>query len=221
MSILIYDDNEENLKVMESSLQSLGYDITTSTNVIESISILESNNKDINMVITKNDIDLFSFKDYLYIIRKLNKDIRVVVMTNSDSANDELESIDLCVDDYIKRPVASSVVKKRVENILHEERDNHIIFLKRDLVTIDTLNHDVRKAGEVVELTMKEYKIFVYLMRHCNSTVSREELFESVWHQKFNSYKARAIDVHVHNLRTKLKLLSLYSIRGVGYRIEN
>lgn len=180
MSILIYDDNEENLKVMENSLQSVGYNIQTSTDIIESIKMVEDSSN-IDMLITKFDISYFSLRDYLYILRKLNKDIRIVVLSSSDSSLDEIESIELCVDEYIKKPISTAVFQKRVERVLEKKNRDSFYLIKRDFVTIDTKNYVVRKYDQVKHLSMKEYKILLYLTRNANIVVSRKEIYEYVW----------------------------------------
>lgn len=221
MSILIYDDNEENLKIMETSLSHVGYDVKTSSDIIESIKIIESNSEKIDLVITKYNLELFSLSDYLYILRKLNKDIRVVVVSSSNNTNEELEIIDLCVDDYLKKPISTKVLQKRVEKVLNNDLKNDLYFLKRDLVYIDIYNHSVTKCGELISLSMKEFMILLYLVRNSNSVVSRKELYEKIWNKEFDNRKSRVIDVHISNLRTKLDLECLYSVRGIGYKIEN
>lgn len=221
MSILIYDDNKENLKVMENTLTNVGYEVETSSDIIESIKMIESHSNEINLIITKFNISHFSLKDYLYIIRKLNKNIRIVVVSSSNDFKDELESIELNVDEYIKKPISTAVLKKRVEKLLVENEREGILFIKRDLVMIDTINHIVKKEGKVVNLSMTEYKILLYLVRNSNYVVSRSELYEKLWGLSYSNVKARTIDVHISNIRGKLDLVSLFSIRGVGYKIEN
>lgn len=221
MSILIYDDNEENLKIMETSLQHVGYDVKTSSDVIESIKIIEKNCNEIDLVITKYNLSIFSLSDYLYILRKLNKDIRVVVLSSTNNSSEELETIELCVDDYIKKPVSTKVLQKRVEKVLNVTDKNDLYFLKRDLVYIDIYNHNVTRNGEIIHLSMIEYKILLYLVRNSNNVISREELYEKVWNKSFDDKKSRVVDVHISNLRTKLDLECLYSVRGIGYKIEN
>ncbi|MFV0498768.1 MAG: response regulator transcription factor [Bacilli bacterium] len=221
MSILIYDDNKTNLKIMENTLQNAGYEVESSNDVIESIKLLEKNSDNIDLIITNYAINKFTLRDYLYIIRKLNKDIRVVVVSNSYDSKDELESIELCVDEYIKKPISTTILQKRVEMLYDSQNKEGHFFIKRDLITIDTINHIVKKRDKIVELSMTEYKILVNLVRNSNYIVSRKELYEKVWSLKYDQVKVRTVDVHISNLRAKLNLNCLYSVRGIGYRIEN
>ncbi len=220
MSILIYDDNEENLKIMEYSLNSVGYDVKISSNIIESIKIVE-NNSNIDLLITKFDISYFSLKDYLYILRRLNKDIRIVVLSNSNDYEDEVESINLCVDEYIKKPVSTIVLQKRIERILHHKNTANIYFIKGDFITIDANTNIIKKFDKVVNLSMKEYKILILLAQKINSVVSRKEIYEAVWGTDYNCKKARVIDVHISNIKSKLSMAKLYSVRGIGYKLDN
>lgn len=221
MSILIYDDNEENLRVMEGSLSSVGYETLTSSNIIESIKMVEKNSKEIDLIITKFDLLQFTLRDYLYILRKLNRDIRVVVLSSSNNAKDELESIDLCVDEYIRKPISTAVLQKRIEKVLDLKKDKYLLHIKSDFVVVDTTSHTITKAGEIIELSMKEYQLLVYLIHHSNCIVSRGELYEAIWKRTYDDQKARTIDVHISNLRGKLELTSLYSVRGQGYKLDN
>ncbi len=222
VSILIYDDNIENLQIMEKTLGNAGYDVITSTDVIESIRRIEKNHNDIELLITKYDVEPFGLKDYLHILRKLNKDIKVVVLASSNDHKDELLSIELDVDEYIKKPVVSTVFAKKLEKVLnYNSTFNDNLFIKRDMIEIDILRGLVFKNSEQVSLTLKEYQILVYLVKKSNNVVSREELYTSIWGNNKSSTNFRTIDVHISNLRQKLDLISLISIRGEGYRLEN
>ncbi len=221
MSILIYDDNEENLRVMEGTLSSAGYDIETSSNIIDSIRIVEENSKNIDLIVTNFDILQFSLKDYLYILRKLNRNISVVVLSSSSDYKDEIESIDLCVDEYIKKPVPAAVLQKRVVKLLESKGNENSLYIKSDGIIVDTTSHVITKNGEIKHISMKEYQILIFLIRNSNRILSREEIYEKVWFDKYTREKARTVDVHICNIIGKLDITCLISIRGKGYKLED
>lgn len=222
MSIMIYDDDVETLKVMEKTLESAGYEVVTSSDVIESVKIVEDSRDNIEVIVTKFDIDYFGITDYLYVLRKFNKDLKIVVIASTSNYNDELLSMDLNVDEYIKKPIATSVFAKRIERLLrHKSPVEEVLNIKRDLVEINLINGSVKNKDGLVHLSQKEYQVLVYLARRFNNVISREELYKNIWICNVDSSNYRTIDVHISNIRRKLGLNSLVSIRNMGYKIEN
>ncbi|WP_026460978.1 winged helix-turn-helix domain-containing protein [Schaalia suimastitidis] len=90
-------------------------------------------------------------------------------------------------------------------------------------VDLDLDNHVVRIGGKVVALCNKEYELLTHLAARCDRAVSREELFETVWHGSgLSADNSRTVDAHIRRLRAKLATPDLIStVRGQGYRFNS
>ncbi|MBT8203074.1 MAG: winged helix-turn-helix domain-containing protein, partial [Acidimicrobiia bacterium] len=85
---------------------------------------------------------------------------------------------------------------------------------------IDMARREVRRHGDVIELTAREFDLLRHLVRHIGAAVSRQDLFERVWEQEFMG-RSRTVDAHVAAVRKKLPDLSITTLRGIGYRLES
>ena len=93
--------------------------------------------------------------------------------------------------------------------------------MKAGDLEIDTKKHEVTAAGEVVNLTLKEYELLKRLMKNPNIVMTRDCLLEDIWGYDFDG-ETRTVDVHVRTLRQKLGTCGemIESVRGVGYRMR-
>ena len=85
---------------------------------------------------------------------------------------------------------------------------------------IDTLSRTVKKNGRLVELTAKEYDLFLVFLRNRNIALYRERIYEEVWGGEYDP-DSRTVDIHVQRLKRKMGLEDyIISVRGIGYRFE-
>lgn len=220
-TILIYDEDVENIKVMESRLVSEGYEVRACTNVVDSLRYIENTNNQVEMLITNYNVSSFTLKDYLSVVRKFCSNISIIVMSSSDSVEEEYDSLTLNVDEFINKDTPASITLKRIKRV-YEYRDKHSdkITLKRERIVINLASHQVTLDGKIISLTIKEYQLLTYMIRRKNRVVTREMILLEVWGQEGNYTNLRLIDVNISNLRKKLKLRCLSSVRGIGYRLE-
>ncbi len=220
-TILIYDKNIENLKVMEQKLEYEGYNVKACANVDESLLYVEENNNSISMLITNYSVESFSLNDYVQIIRRLCSDISIVVVSNSSNVSEEIRSLNLNVDEYIRKPILTSAFIKRIERVKNS-RYNFIskVFMEKQGVEVDLVNNHVYLHGQRVSVTQKEYQIISYMVRHKNRAISRKELVLEVWGENNNISSLRTVDVTISNIRKNLGLTNLVTVRGIGYKLE-
>ncbi|HDZ72458.1 MAG TPA: response regulator transcription factor [Aurantimonas coralicida] len=124
-------------------------------------------------------------------------------------------------DDYLAKPFAFSELLARVE-VLGRRRggkDVETSYRVGDL-ELDRLSHEVRRAGKVVVLQPREFRLLEYLMKHANQVVTRTMLLENVWDYHFDP-QTNVIDVHISRLRSKIERdfdsPLLHTVRGSGY----
>ncbi|PHQ36875.1 response regulator transcription factor [Rhodopirellula bahusiensis] len=147
----------------------------------------------------------------------------VLILTARDSVDDRVRGLDLGADDYLVKPFAHLELLARVRALLRRSRPNQSAELKCNDVHIDVMARRVSRNGVEIELSVREYELLEYLMRHKNSNVTRQMLSIDIWKEP-GGIMTNAIDVCVNSLRKKIELPGtsplILTIRGVGYTIR-
>ena len=147
----------------------------------------------------------------------------VLVLTAQDAVDAKVQTLRAGADDYVTKPFAFEELLARVEALARRPRTIASTVLK---VADLALNHDtreVRRAGDAIELTPKEYAVLEYLMRHTGKVMSRTLITEYAWGYHFDP-GTNIVDVVINHLRKKVdsrhekKLIS--TVRGVGYVVK-
>lgn len=163
--------------------------------------------------------------DGLELLRKLKnsaktKDIPVIMVTAKGAEYDKVIGLDSGADDYVTKPFGMMELVSRIKAVLR--RSGRVVdqeLLSVGSVTVDVKKHEVKVAGEVVTLTLKEFELLERLMRNQNIVLTRDQLLEDIWGYDFDG-ETRTVDVHVRTLRQKLGAGGdmIQTVRGVGYR---
>ena len=164
----------------------------------------------------------------LEVVRRLRqvKQTPVIIMTARDSVMDRVVGLDQGADDYVVKPFEIEEILARLRALFRrlqmEEQSRNVKQTKveyRDLV-IEVENRVVRRAGEVIDLTKKEYELLLLLMENIDIVLSREILLKKVWGYK-NEVETNVIDVYVRYIRNKIDLPGresyIQTVRGTGY----
>ena len=168
-------------------------------------------------------------EDGIEILKKLKsssrtREIPVIMVTAKGAEYDKVKGLDLGADDYVTKPFGMMELVSRVKAVLRRSekaaRDQKNILASGD-IEIDTQKHEVTAAGEVVNLTLKEYELLKRLMENQNVVMTRDRLLEDIWGYDFDG-ETRTVDVHVRTLRQKLGVCGdkIETVRGVGYRMS-
>ena len=168
-------------------------------------------------------------EDGIEILKKLKsssrtREIPVIMVTAKGAEYDKVKGLDLGADDYVTKPFGMMELVSRVKAVLRRSekaaRDQENILASGD-IEIDTQKHEVTAAGEVVNLTLKEYELLKRLMENQNVVMTRDRLLEDIWGYDFDG-ETRTVDVHVRTLRQKLGSCGdkIETVRGVGYRMS-
>lgn len=168
-------------------------------------------------------------EDGLSLLRKMKssaktKDIPVIMVTAKGAEYDKVKGLDLGADDYVTKPFGMMELVSRIKAVLR--RSGNAVRETEDMITmgeleINTKKHEVTVAGEVVNLTLKEYELLKRLMKNPNIVMTRDCLLEDIWGYDFGG-ETRTVDVHVRTLRQKLGNCGdkIETVRGVGYRMS-
>ena len=145
------------------------------------------------------------------------------MLTARDRIPDRVAGLDAGADDYLVKPFAFDELLARLRALLRRARPMEAEQLQFADLTLDTLTRDVRRAGQSLDLTTKEYELLEFLLRHPRQVLSRDTIFERVWGSDFLG-GSNVIDVHVMRLREKLEAGGqprlIQTVRGAGYSLR-
>ena len=165
--------------------------------------------------------------DGVQVIRRLRAaDVRVPVLmlTARDQVEDRVEGLDAGADDYLPKPFAFPEFLARVRALLRRppERDEEGVLAAGDVV-LDPSRHEVRRAGERVDLTAKEFALLATLMQRPGQVFTRSVLLDTVWGGTTGAY-TNVVDLYVHYLRRKLDAgqepSRIRTVHGAGYTFQ-
>lgn len=142
----------------------------------------------------------------------------VIFISAKETVEDRVKGIKMGADDYIVKPFDISEVLARAEMVLRRYgKGSNLLKFKNIEVNQDTM--EVRKAGEKIMLTPKEYELLVFLIQNKNNLLFREDLFEQVWETEYVG-NSRTLDLHIQRLRKKLDLKNeIKTVFKMGYKL--
>jgi two-component system OmpR family response regulator len=154
-------------------------------------------------------------------LRTIGIDTPVLILSALSAVDERVRGLRAGGDDYLTKPFEFIELTARLEVLARRQtgpaRETALHFAD---LQIDLLTRDIRRAGRVVELLPREYKLLEYLMRHPGRVVTRTMLFEEVWGYHYDP-QTNVIDVHIGRLRRKLEEGGLpqliHTVRGSGY----
>ena len=221
--ILIIEDEKNLSRFVELELQHEGYETTVCSDGRSGLQTAIDESWDAILL----DLMLPEMNG-LEVVRRLRqvKQTPVIIMTARDSVMDRVVGLDQGADDYVVKPFEIEEILARLRALFRrlqmEEQSRNVKQTKveyRDLV-IEVENRVVRRAGEVIDLTKKEYELLLLLMENIDIVLSREILLKKVWGYK-NEVETNVIDVYVRYIRNKIDLPGresyIQTVRGTGY----
>jgi two-component system copper resistance phosphate regulon response regulator CusR len=161
--------------------------------------------------------------DVLHSLRAKGFERPVLVLTAQDAVDAKVATLRAGADDYVTKPFAFEELLARVEALARRPRALASPVLHVGDLEIDQATREVRRAGETIELTPKEYTVLEYLARHAGRVMSRTLITEYAWGYHFDP-GTNIVDVVINHLRKKVdakhprKLIS--TVRGVGYVLK-
>ncbi len=221
-TVLVVEDDENILQLLSAYLESAGYMVTTAADGAAGLREALHERFDICvldvMLPNKSGIEIASA------LRGSDRDIPILFLTALGNETDVLSGFEAGADDYMVKPFSPRELLVRIAAILkrfrtkgsHDDPSVHC-----GPIELDDAQAICRVRGQPVELTPHEYKILRQLMRRPNRIYERQALIASIYGNQ-HAVSPKAIDVHVHHLRTKLGSEAggmIQTVRGFGYKL--
>ncbi len=214
--ILIVEDDNGISDALALNMQFVGYDYMIFADGKEAAEYLHKDHAfDLALLdIMLPGIDGFELLDYM------NKYlIPAIYMTAKTDSASEIKGLRDGAEDYIVKPFEMVTLLVRIEKVLKRTGKLNMVYRVKD-VEVNSENHVVKKAGEIIELQPMEFDVLLMLLKNKNMTISREQLLTEVWGYDFVG-ETRVVDVKISNLRKKLDFgEQIKSIPKLGYRLE-
>lgn len=216
--ILIVEDDLSIQALLHDFLQEAGYEITLASDGVEAISLYSANTFDLVLLdIMLPKIDGYSVCE---VIRK-QSNIPIVMLTALDGEAEQIKGFDLMIDDYITKPFSMPILLRKIAAVLRRTstQDIEIETLQYKNITLNFPAYKAYVDGGDIDLTPREFEVLRELLGHQGRILTRENLINLLW--KYDFYgDERIIDTHIKNLRKKMDIDLIKTVRGVGYRID-
>lgn len=219
--ILIIEDEEDIAEFVALELQHEGYETTIVSNGRDGMDMAMQ--ADWGLILLDIMLPGISGMEICRRIRSAN-DVPIIMVSARHSVPDRVAGLDCGADDYISKPFAVEELLARIRVLLRrrisEPRDELIVVGDTEL-NIST--HEVKRDGQSIYLTAREFSLLEAFMRNKNHVLTREQLLENVWGYDFTG-ETNVVDVYVRYLRSKIDVpfgtQMLQTVRGVGYILK-
>lgn len=213
--ILIVEDEKSINRLIKINLSDAGYSCLCAFDGKEAIELIDHNHFDLILLdIMLPEINGYELMEY---IRPL--EIPVIFLTAKSDVKDRVKGLKLGAEDYIVKPFEIIELVARVETVLRRFHKTETLLNVYD-ITIDTLSRIVKREGQVINLTVKEYDLLLLFIQNKNIALFRDRIYEAVWGEYYMG-DSRTVDLHVQRMRKKLGLEDkIVSVYKVGYRLE-
>jgi len=154
-------------------------------------------------------------------LRATGNEIPVLVLSALSAVDERVRGLKAGGDDYLTKPFEFLELTARLDVLVRRRTvPQRETMLRVGNLEMDLLVRTVKRAGQIIELLPREYKLLEYLMRHAGQIVTRTMIFEEVWHYLYDE-PTNVIDVHIGKLRRKIELPGteplIHTVRGSGY----
>ena len=225
--MLVVDDEPYIADLLATGLKFVGFDVRTAGSGNQALAVAEEFQPNLLVLdVMLPDLDGFE------VCRRLREDGRrvgVVFLTARDASEDKITGLTLGGDDYVTKPFSLEEVVARVRAVLRRtaalasEGDatdtGRITFADLEL---DEDVHEVRRAGEVIDLSPTEFALLRYLMANSGRVLSKAQILDHVWQYDFNG-DSGIVESYISYLRKKIDRFDpplIHTLRGVGYSLR-
>ena len=218
-NILIVEDDMDIQELLREFLKEAGYEVTSASDGIEAMDMFAKNKYDLILLdIMLPKIDGFGVCE---LVRKQSQ-VPIIMLTALGGEEEQIRGLDLQVDDYITKPFSVPILIRKIAAVLRRssqtQEEGHETIACRNL-SLDLDNYTATVDGIAYELTQREFEVLRELLTHQGRIMTRRNLLDKLWRYDFYGDE-RVVDTHIKNLRKKLGIEFIQTVRGVGYKID-
>src|SRR5699024_981147 len=221
--LLVVDDEPNIRELLSTSLRFAGFDVIAAANGREALEAAETQNPDLAVLdVMLPDMDGFTVTRKL---RPTGRHFPVVFFTARDEPADKVTGLTVGGDDYVTKPFSLDVVVATIRAVLRgtAPADDDGASLMGDDLDLDDDAHEVRRSGDIIDLSPTEFKLLRYLMMNPNRVLSKAQILDHVWEYDFNG-DASIVESYISYLRRKIDIgdrpKMIHTKRGVGYLLR-
>jgi two-component system, OmpR family, response regulator MprA len=222
MKILVVDDERAVRESLRRALELEGYEVDLAEDGAEALERLEQSEQPDAMIL---DV-LMPRVDGLEVCRRVRRAgnrLPVLMLTARDAVENRVAGLDAGADDYVTKPFALDELRARIRALLRRTAADTTETLRFADVELDTGTREVRRDGELIELTRTEFSLLELFLRNPRQVLTRSVIFERVWGYDFG-FASNSLDVYIGYLRRKTengdRPRLIQTVRGVGYALR-
>ena len=220
MNILVIEDEKKVASLVKKGLESDDCKVTLSYDGADGL--IQASNGDFDLLILDWMLPKMDGLAVLQQLRKAGNQIPVLMLTAKAETTDLVTGLDAGADYFLAKPFVFAELQARVRALVRRTAQSQGACIHYADMKIDPVNHKVWRGKAEIVLSGKEYRILVYLVKNAENAMSRQNLADNCWDEKFNKF-SNVVDVYINYLRKKVdepfatKLI--HTVRGKGYTI--
>ena len=222
--ILVVDDESSISDLIATSLRFVGFEVRTASTGSQALTVAEEFKPHaIVLDVMLPDIDGF---EVCKKIRNEGLQIGVIFLTAKDDTRDKVQGLTLGGDDYMTKPFSLEALVVRIKALLRRigivEQNTDEEKIRFADLELDEATHEVRRAGNLIDLSPTEFTLLRYLMINADRVVSKAQILDHVWDYDFGG-DAGIVETYISYLRKKIDIYEpvlIHTVRGVGYRLR-
>lgn len=215
MRLLVVEDDKTLREGISEYLSEFGYIVMEAKDGSEAISKF---NNDINLIILDIQIPFINGLDVLKEIRKKSK-VPVLMLTAFSDEEFKIEAFTNLADGYVEKPFSLPVLKARIDSLI-KKNFGEIEKFEYKNIEINFTSYTAKINDEKIDINAKELEILKCLLDNEGQALTRMQIIDNVWKETEEIPYDRVIDVYIKELRKKLGLDCIITIRNVGYKLE-
>ena len=216
--ISIVEDDIDIQDILKNHLMDAGYEVAIASDGVAGIAMFDDTIDLVLLDIMLPKIDGFTVCE---LIRKQSR-VPIIMLTALNGEEEQIRGLDLQVDDYITKPFSMPILVRKIGAVLRRssmipEQEHQTITYKNLVLDMDSYTAVV--DGVSFDLTQREFEVLRELLLNQGRVLTRQNLLDKLW--KYDFYgDERVVDTHIKNLRKKLGIDFIQTIRGVGYKVD-
>ena len=221
MKLLVVEDEKSLNRIVSKRLENAGYTVISNFDGEEALASIKEHKFD--GIVMDIMMPKVSGLEVLEEMKKMEISTPVLLLTAKDSIDDRVLGLDMGAQDYLVKPFAFDELLARIRVMLRIKSSNSVSVLKLADLELDRLSHTVSRAGTIIPLSVKEFEILEYLLKHQGEVLARERIESDVWNTDYCGM-SNVIDVYIRYLRKKIddgfNVKLIHTVRGVGYVLK-